>query len=88
MASFAIFFNDYEPKGHPLRPLPAIFPDHVAPTVRSLGAQRELTMARWGMPTPPQFPGISTNIRNVPSPCWRRWLWGLRDVHCGRNRGY
>jgi putative SOS response-associated peptidase YedK len=33
-----------------LPPLPAIFPDHAAPIVRSLGDQRELTMARWGMP--------------------------------------
>jgi putative SOS response-associated peptidase YedK len=57
-----------------LPPLPAIFPDHVAPIVRSSGDQRELTMARWGMPNPPQFPGISTNIRNVSSPHWRRWL--------------
>lgn len=39
-----------------------------------------LSMARWGMPTPPKFlegkrtdPGV-TNIRNVASPHWRRWL--------------
>ena len=41
---------------------------------------RELTMARWGMPTPPQYlvgkrtdRGV-TNIRNTQSPHWRRWL--------------
>ena len=31
-------------------------------------------MMRWGMPNPPQFPGITTNIRNTKSPHWRRWL--------------
>ena len=32
-------------------------------------------MARWGMPGPPQFGGAPiTNIRNVGSPHWRRWL--------------
>ena len=36
-----------------LPPLPGIFPDKMAPIVRN-GA-RELVMARWGMPSPPQF---------------------------------
>jgi putative SOS response-associated peptidase YedK len=58
-----------------LPPLPAIFPDQVAPVVRiNEGDDRELTMMRWGMPNPPQFPGITTNIRNTGSPHWRRWL--------------
>jgi putative SOS response-associated peptidase YedK len=35
---------------------------------------RELTTMRWGMPNPPQYPGITTNIRNTNSPHWRRWL--------------
>jgi len=26
------------------------------------------------MPNPPQFPGITTNIRNTKSQHWRRWL--------------
>jgi putative SOS response-associated peptidase YedK len=59
-----------------LPPLPAIFPDQMAPIVR-IGAdgERELVMARWGMPGPPQFGGQPvTNIRNVKSPHWRRWL--------------
>jgi len=41
---------------------------------------RELAMARWGMPSPAfvlkgknRDPGV-TNIRNVASPHWRRWL--------------
>jgi putative SOS response-associated peptidase YedK len=58
-----------------LPPLPAIFPDQMAPIVRAAGEGRELVMARWGMPGPPQFGGRPvTNIRNVTSPHWRRWL--------------
>ncbi|MEH2480171.1 putative SOS response-associated peptidase YedK [Nitrobacteraceae bacterium AZCC 2146] len=57
-----------------LPPLPAIFPDNVAPVVRVQEGERELTMMRWGMPNPPQFGGYSTNIRNTKSPHWRRWL--------------
>jgi len=60
--------------------LPPIFPDQLAPIVR-VGADedRELVMARWGMPGPPQFGGAPiTNIRNVKSPHWRRWLGKLR----------
>ena len=34
-----------------LPPLPGVFPDYPAPIVRNNGADRELTMARWGMPT-------------------------------------
>ncbi len=63
-----------------LPPLPSIFPDYNAPIVRNGAEGCELLMARWGMPSP-QFalkgrktdPGV-TNIRNVASPHWRRWL--------------
>jgi putative SOS response-associated peptidase YedK len=63
-----------------LPPLPGIFPDYAAPIVRNQSDGRELTMARWGMPTP-EFalegkkcdPGV-TNVRNAKSPHWRRWL--------------
>jgi putative SOS response-associated peptidase YedK len=54
---------------------------------------RELGTARWGMPTPPQHlvskatgkpsrvdKGV-TNIRNVSSPHWRRWLWPESRCH-------
>ena len=35
-----------------------IFPDQMAPIVRnSVNGERELVMARWGMPGPPQFGG-------------------------------
>jgi putative SOS response-associated peptidase YedK len=55
---------------------PAIFPDQVAPIVRvGVDGERELVMARWGMPGPPQFGGAPiTNIRNVGSPHWQRWI--------------
>jgi len=61
-------------------PLPGIYPDYGAPIVRQNGDGRELAMARWGMPSPAfvlagknRDPGV-TNIRNVKSPHWRRWL--------------
>ena len=86
-----------------LAPLPGVFPDYPAPIIRSNGADRELTMARWGMPTsqkvllaattkrvqklvakgkPVDFKALLrvepdagvTNIRNVSSAHWRRWL--------------
>jgi putative SOS response-associated peptidase YedK len=59
-----------------LPPLPGIFPDYQAPIVRNApDGVRELCMARWGMPCPPQFGGAPvTNIRNTKSPHWRRWL--------------
>jgi putative SOS response-associated peptidase YedK len=55
---------------------PSIFPDQAAPVVRhGADGERELVMARWGMPGPPQFGGQPvTNIRNVASPHWRGWL--------------
>ncbi len=64
-----------------LPPRPGVFPDSSAPVVRNAeDGARELVMARWGMPSP-QFalkgrktdPGV-TNLRNVASPHWRRWL--------------
>ncbi len=63
-----------------LPPLYGVFPDYSAPIVRNQPEGRELTMARWGMPSPAfalkgknSDPGV-TNIRNVASPHWRRWL--------------
>jgi len=61
-------------------PLPGIFPDYAAPIVRNRPEGRELSMARWGMPSPASVlvgkksdPGV-TNVRNVESAHWRRWL--------------
>jgi hypothetical protein len=36
-------------------PLPGIYPDYSAPIIRNGAEGRELVMARWGMPTPPQY---------------------------------
>jgi len=58
-----------------LPPMPGVFPDYPAPVVRNAGAERELTMMRWGMPPPPRAGGFPvTNIRNTTSPHWRGWL--------------
>lgn len=61
-------------------PLPGIYPDYPAPIIRNAGEGRELVMARWGMPTPPQYlagkkvdRGV-TNIRQTSSSHWRPWL--------------
>lgn len=60
--------------------LAAIFPDEPAPIVRLGEAGRELASARWGLPSPAfalkgrsADPGV-TNVRNLSSPHWRRWL--------------
>jgi putative SOS response-associated peptidase YedK len=70
-----------------LPPLPGIFPDYSAPIVRDTAAGRELTMARWGMPSPPRYvftvtgeprpkapDSSATNVRNTLSRHWRDWL--------------
>ena len=64
-----------------LPPIPGVFPDYSAPIVRNAeDGLRELVMARWGMPSPlfalkgrNSDPGV-TNVRNVTSPHWQRWL--------------
>lgn len=60
--------------------MPGVFPDYPAPIVRNGPDGRELMKARWGMPSPVfalqgkrTDPGV-TNIRNVKSAHWRRWL--------------
>lgn len=57
-----------------------VYPNTLAPIVRvGDDSKREIASATWGMPTPPAYikgnydPGV-TNIRNVNSPHWRRWL--------------
>ncbi|MCE6949532.1 SOS response-associated peptidase [Cereibacter sphaeroides] len=64
-----------------LPPQPEIYPDQQAPIVRAgTSGGLEFAMARWGLPTPPQYlvgrkvdRGV-TNVRNAISPHWRRWL--------------
>lgn len=86
-----------------LPPMPGIFPDYPAPIVRVVDSERELAMARWGMPSSQKAlldsaskranklrakgkdvdfnallrsepDGGTTNIRNVASRHWQRWL--------------
>ena len=59
-----------------LPPLPGIFPDGMAPVIRTgPDGERELAMLRWGMPCPPAYGAQAiTNIRNTKSPHWRAWL--------------
>jgi putative SOS response-associated peptidase YedK len=42
--------------------MPGVFPDYPAPVVCNAGADRELTMMRWGMPPPPKFGGPQLRI--------------------------
>lgn len=62
-----------------LEPSLDVYPDRPAPVVHNNGGDRELTMLTWGMPTPQNIlqgkpdTGV-TNIRNIASPHWRRWL--------------
>lgn len=61
-------------------PRDGIYPDQTGMILRNEGKDAVLQMARWGMPSPPQFHSKSgidrgvTNIRNIGSPHWRRWL--------------
>jgi putative SOS response-associated peptidase YedK len=61
-------------------PLPGILPDYGAPIVAEGPDGREIVLGRWGMPSPifalkgKRTDGGVTNIRNVKSPHWRRWL--------------
>ncbi len=64
-----------------LAPMPGVFPDYPAPVVRNAGAEREMTMMRWGMPPPPRAGGFPvTNIRNTTSPHWRGEFRGDRGT--------
>jgi putative SOS response-associated peptidase YedK len=48
--------------------MPGVLPDYPAPVVRNAGAERKLTMMRWGMPPPPKSGGPPvTNIRDTNS---------------------
>lgn len=56
-------------------PLPAIFPDQLAPVVgTSKEGLREVVTMRWGFPPAGGGKRPVTNIRNYDSPYWRGWL--------------
>lgn len=62
-----------------MKPSLDIYPNYPAPVVRNApDGKRELAMLQWGMPTPSAYVNGAdrgvTNIRNVTSPHWRRWL--------------
>lgn len=63
-----------------LTPQMDVYPDYPAPIGRKdANGDRELALARWGMPTPPTYikNGVDygvKNIRSVKSPHWRPWL--------------
>lgn len=56
-----------------------VYPGYQAPVVRvGEDGEREIARVNWGMPSPPEVvknydPGV-TNIRNLKSAHWRRWL--------------
>ncbi len=57
-----------------------VYPDRLGPILHGDGGGMVLQMARWGLPSPPQYHSPSgidrgaTNVRNTGSPHWRRWL--------------
>jgi putative SOS response-associated peptidase YedK len=56
-------------------PLPAIFPDQMAPVVRSgRDGAREMLPMRWGLPSPQAGGRPVTNVRNTQSGWWQPWL--------------
>jgi putative SOS response-associated peptidase YedK len=56
-------------------PLPAIFPDEMAPVVRTgKDGERQMLGMRWGLPPPQSGLRPVTNIRNLDSAWWRPWL--------------
>src|SRR3712207_4637400 len=56
--------------------LPGIFPDQLAPVIRTApDGEREMIMRQWGFPPPANLATRPvTNVRNVKSPYWRGWL--------------
>ena len=73
-AAIRVLFRTAHDRTGNLPAFPGIFPDQLAPIVRnSADGERELVMARWGMPGPPQFGGQPVTC-NVSSPHWRGWL--------------
>jgi putative SOS response-associated peptidase YedK len=75
-AAIVAFTRAIRDRSGNLAPMTGVFPDYLAPVVRNApDGVRELMLARWGMPGPPQFGGAPiTNIRNTKSPHWRAWL--------------
>lgn len=63
-------------------PLPDIFPDQLAPIVRTAkDGVREVVTMRWGFPPPSAGKRPVTNVRNLESGYWRGWL-DKSDFRC------
>lgn len=57
----------YQSDAGNLPPMPGVFPDYTAPVVRNApDGERELMLARWGMPGPPQFAGAPSRTSATP----------------------
>ena len=62
--------------------LPAIFPDQIAPIVRvAADGERELVMARWGMPGPPQYGGQPVQHPQREEPALARMARQAKPLH-------
>lgn len=60
-------------------PLPAIFPDQLAPIVRTAkDGVREVLNMRWGFPPAGGGKRPVTNVRNLSSGYWKSWLEDAR----------
>jgi putative SOS response-associated peptidase YedK len=57
-------------------PLPAIYPDQMAPVARiDRSGERVIEAMRWGFPSPlTSREKVTTNARRLESPWWRPWL--------------
>ncbi len=74
------WFDGIDDQAGNLPPMPGIYPDYAAPVVRGGTDGPVLSMMRWGLPSPAfALKGKKTdrgvtNVRNIGSPHWRRWL--------------
>jgi putative SOS response-associated peptidase YedK len=81
-----LFLARYDRTGN-LPLFPGIFPDQMAPIVRTgAGGERELVMARWGMPGPPQFGGAHVWANKTVASFRQRRFANTRTPSLARRR--
>ena len=74
-AEARLFFKATDDQTGNQPPLPAIFPDQMAPVVRAgRDGVREMLPMRWGLPPPQAGQRPVTNVRNAESAWWQPWL--------------
>src|ERR1700730_440960 len=74
-ADLRMIFDDTEDNAGKFQPMPAVFPDGVAPVIRKTKDGHELIRMRWGIPGPAIFKGPPiTNVRNTESKFWQPML--------------